>query len=121
MKAKDTVMSQEQLEKVEEDYLHEDFSTKVIALSRGRTEEFRLRVAQAQAALTARLKDEEWQEKIRELFKELETKILIVMEDALWTRTGTVKFSLRQLYQRFKEKWCKEGGDNGSKGYGSER
>jgi len=44
-------------------------------------------ITEAQAARTARLKDEEWQEKIQELFKELETKILLVKEVVEWLKT----------------------------------
>ena len=47
----DTVMSQEQLEKAESDYLAEDFSVNAIRLNRGHTEDLRLRIAQAQAKL----------------------------------------------------------------------
>ena len=52
MEAKDTVMSPEQLEQVEEDYIDEDFSVNSIGLGRGHTEDLKLRVAQAQAEIT---------------------------------------------------------------------
>ena len=55
MKVEDTVMSEEQLEKIEKDYLNEDYSVDAIRLNRGHTEDLRLRVAQAQAEITANL------------------------------------------------------------------
>ena len=52
MKVEDTVMSEEQLEKIEKDYLNEDYSVNAIRLNRGHTEDLRLRVAQAQAEIS---------------------------------------------------------------------
>ena len=52
MKVEDTVMSEEQLEKIEKDYLNEDYSVNAIRLNRGHTEDLRLRIAQAQAEIS---------------------------------------------------------------------
>ena len=52
MEAKDTVMNDEQLEKVENDYLDEDFSVNSVRLGRGNTQELRMRIAQAQARIS---------------------------------------------------------------------
>jgi len=69
MKVEDTVMSEEQLEKIEKDYLNEDYSVNAIRLNRGHTEDLRLRVAQAQAEISFRagIKEvEEWLDRVIE-------------------------------------------------------
>ena len=69
MEAKDTVMSEKELEEVERAYLAEDFSVNAIRLNRGHTEDLRLRVAQAQAEISFRagIKEvEEWLDRVIE-------------------------------------------------------
>ena len=81
MKVEDTVMSEEQLEKIEKDYLNEDYSVNAIRLNRGHTEDLRLRIAQAQAEITANLLypvvfEEGRKAEMREMVKWLESGVV---------------------------------------------
>lgn len=74
MEARDTIMTEEQLEQIEKAYIDEDFSVNYIRLGRGHTEELRLRVAQAQAEISFKAGIKEGVEFIRFIITHLDSQ-----------------------------------------------